>query len=501
MPEATADSIFVCDCAETMRSACKGEAFYKEHDGKYYCILHYPGMEKKKVFQTAIQRKVDGEDFDFRGVWFPDEISFDRFIFNKHASFSSAHFCANADFGGAHFRAGVFFDGARFNSEANFANTQFNSEVTFEGTLFNSYTSFFNGSFITQANFRHAQFSKNVFFINTQFKKTSDFNKAQFNSEADFRDALFNDWVSFEGAVFDASVNFQRTSFLEDSSQPIGEINNKLIGINDVTKTKARMIQISFIGTRFKDGVNFEINQFAEQAFLSFDAATFDKPERATFHSVELRPHWFTNVDSRKFTFINVNWGFLDKQGAMRKEIETLKERGREYQSLVLDITFRQLAVNAEENNRYEEAANFRYMSMEMKRLRRWRKVDIFRLSWWYWLLSGYGERVQRAFGVLLTIWLLFAFLYWMGNMTWWQPKQSSRLAVESSKQEQLPAIAAVPLTFPEALIYSVGVMTLQKPEPLPANKRAKALVLFETILGPLQAALLALAIRRKFMR
>lgn len=43
--------------------------------------------------------------------------------------------------------------------------------------------------------------------------------------------------------------------------------------------------------------------------------------------------------------------------------------------------------------------------------------------------------------------------------------------------------------------------MALQKPEPLPANRRAKALVLFEIILGPLQAALLALAIRRKFMR
>jgi hypothetical protein len=43
--------------------------------------------------------------------------------------------------------------------------------------------------------------------------------------------------------------------------------------------------------------------------------------------------------------------------------------------------------------------------------------------------------------------------------------------------------------------------MTLQKPEPSAANKRAKAAVLFETILGPLQAALLALAIRRKFMR
>ena len=43
--------------------------------------------------------------------------------------------------------------------------------------------------------------------------------------------------------------------------------------------------------------------------------------------------------------------------------------------------------------------------------------------------------------------------------------------------------------------------MTLQKPEPRPATGVAQALVMVETILGPVQAALLALAIRRKFMR
>jgi hypothetical protein len=43
--------------------------------------------------------------------------------------------------------------------------------------------------------------------------------------------------------------------------------------------------------------------------------------------------------------------------------------------------------------------------------------------------------------------------------------------------------------------------MTFQKPEPRPTTTAAQALALFETILGPVQAALLALAIRRKFMR
>jgi hypothetical protein len=248
---------------------------------------------------------------------------------------------------------------------------------------------------------------------------------------------------------------------------------------------------------------------------VSFAAAIFEKPERAVFHTIRLRPHWFINVDSRKFTFINVDWDNLDERGAIRNEFAALERNDRGHLSRLLEVTFHQLAVNAEENNRYEEAANFRYMAMEVRRLQRGRKVDLLRLSWWYWLLSGYGERVTRAFGALLTIWLLFAVIYWTGCETWWQPKQSARLAAESSERErQSPAVndvpqakgaqqavAVAPLCIPEALIYSAGVMSLQKPEPLPANKRAKALVLFETILGPLQAALLALAIRRKFMR
>ncbi|MFL6278295.1 MAG: hypothetical protein ACJ74G_24180 [Blastocatellia bacterium] len=50
-------------------------------------------------------------------------------------------------------------------------------------------------------------------------------------------------------------------------------------------------------------------------------------------------------------------------------------------------------------------------------------------------------------------------------------------------------------------MIYRLGVTSLRRPEPKPLTSTAQTLVTLETILGPLQAALLALAIRRKFMR
>jgi hypothetical protein len=436
----------VCECDVWLRSACVRETFYKEHDGKRYCVLHYPGIEKKEEFQKALEWKLSQGDFDFSGVWFPEAVSFKKLTFSAAADFGCAKFSANANFDGAQFSADATFDSAEFNESAFFGEVQFGAEA--------------------------------------------NFNLAQFNS------------AFFGGAVFNGTATFQRTNFIEKVGSPGRSVNsnNKAISINDKGGEKTRTL-VYFDRVRFKDGVSFEKNMFAGHAQLSFDAAVFEKPERVTFHTVALRPHWFFNVDSRKLNFINVDWGELHRWDAVSKEIKALESKYIANTPRLMAITFRQLAVNAEENNRYEEAANFRYMAMDARRIERGFIENLFSLGWWYWALSGYGERVWRAFVALLVIWLLFAVFYWSGNATWWQPKQASKVAAESNAGEKQPSAVAQPLTIPDALIYSLGVMALQKPEPLPANKRAKGLVLLETILGPFQAALLALAIRRKFMR
>jgi hypothetical protein len=47
----------------------------------------------------------------------------------------------------------------------------------------------------------------------------------------------------------------------------------------------------------------------------------------------------------------------------------------------------------------------------------------------------------------------------------------------------------------------SISVATFQLPEPKPADNLTKLFIVLEVIFAPLQAALLALALRRKFMR
>jgi len=135
-------------------------------------------------------------------------------------------------------------------------------------------------------------------------------------------------------------------------------------------------------------------------------------------------------------------------------------------------------------------------MAMDARRLESG-GVAPWRLSWWYWLASGYGERPFQALMVLFAIFLVFGLLYTRVGFARWEPK----LATEADAVMAQKDVVGAPLKFSRALTYSVGVMTLQKPEPKPVTAAAQSVVLLETILGPVQGALLALAIRRKFMR
>src|SRR5437660_3080115 len=96
-PTSEPESDFVCDCEELMRSACAGERFYKEHEGKRYCVLHFPAKEKEPAFREAVLKKLRKNDFDFRGVYFP-EVDFLAANFPTDANFSNATFFGRASF-------------------------------------------------------------------------------------------------------------------------------------------------------------------------------------------------------------------------------------------------------------------------------------------------------------------------------------------------------------------------------------------------------------------
>jgi hypothetical protein len=71
---------FTCAVKEAYRSACEGLDFYAAHEGKRYCVLHFPDDEKKnqedflKVKKSKLARQdYDRQDYDFSGTFFPAE--------------------------------------------------------------------------------------------------------------------------------------------------------------------------------------------------------------------------------------------------------------------------------------------------------------------------------------------------------------------------------------------------------------------------------------------
>jgi hypothetical protein len=482
-PRVTMSPGFVCDGGSRLRSACAGLPFFKEHEGKRYCVLHYPGKDKSAVFSEALKKKLEVEDFNFRGVWFPDAIDFSKITFTKYAYFPAVTFNAEVNFSGATFSADADFNSARFHADANFHAAMFGADAVFQFATFRARAYFRAATFRATAYFHSVAFDALAIFHFATFGARADFSSAKFSGETgDFFSATFNATANFSFANFSAKANFPAATFSADAK------------FTDVTFNA----ETSFSSATFKDYVRFEGDEkkhvFGDNSSFNLALARIEKPDRLSFHTLALRPHWFVNIDARKFEFINVNWDWHVIN--TKQEIKSLE--GNVFSAhRLLAIACRNLAVNAEENHRYEEASRFRYMAMEAWRLERWRGFAPWRLSWWYWLASGYGERVWRAFVVLVGVWLLAAALYTQVGFVRWEPRVSSEQEAWEAKRD----VVGEPLRWQRALTYSLGVMTLQKPEPRPATNAAQALVMLETILGPVQAALLALAIRRKFMR
>jgi len=264
----------------------------------------------------------------------------------------------------------------------------------------------------------------------------------------------------------------------------------------------------------------YEKPNFAPTASLNLKDGNVETPGRVVFDTPYLRPHWFVNVDAREFSFVNVDWKWRkikvrkEIKALKKREIEERKKKGIPVKSMfrletldkssrvslhrALAVAYRHLAINAEDNHRYGDASKFRYMAMDTRRLESWQGFAPWKLSWWYWLASGYGERVSRAFLVLIFVILVpFALLYWKAECVA-LPLFEKSACVAWTAQAGGPAAPTEGL--PRALAYSLNVMTLQRPDPRPASASAQLLTGVETVLGPLQGALLALAIRRQFM-
>ena len=247
-----------------------------------------------------------------------------------------------------------------------------------------------------------------------------------------------------------------------------------------------------FNETTFRDKVSFlgtkENKVFGPEAWASFGYVRIDKPELLSFDTVRLHPGWFINVDVRKADFTDVEWYGLPggPKRRLKEEIKDLEAHGVKSAYPLLAQACQRLAANAEENRNHLHASGFNYWAMDAQRKEKWASSFApWRLIWWYWALSGYGERTWRSAIWLVEIMVGFALLYLLVG-----------------RVQGLPDALGYMQGLPEAVVYSLGVMSRQAEKlPSEASTLLKSLVFIEGILGPLQVALFALALRRRFMR
>jgi uncharacterized protein YjbI with pentapeptide repeats len=467
----------VRSCKRAVGSACQGLPLDYEHEGEQYCVLHFPSGDKDlAAFEGAIEKKLKDKDFDFRGVYFPGEQSLASFLPNATIE-------GTIDFTEATFEGEARFSDATFKGKADFSETTFEGEANFSKTTFEGEVGFSNATF-KRANFSNATFSGGAGFPRATFEGVAYFYDASFSRElAYFSDTPFEGEAKFSNATFSTGAYFPRATFEGEADFFNATFEGEVVFFNTTFEGEA-----DFRNAIFKEvGGKFWSLRTSSQTHLSFGSAVIEKPERLSFDSTHLRSGWFIDVDAQKFDFSDVEWFRLPDgdELTLEKEIEVVEDQGHRPPASLrkLQKACRRLMNNAEENRDYALANEFHYWSMELLRKEGWRELGL--IGTLYWALSGYGERPRRAFLVLVGMGTLFAILYVMVAGS-----------IEHVGQAFLYSLAAmVRLTGVPAMAPLTKL--LQPSEP----GLFQFLVTAEGILGPLQIALLALAVRRKVMR
>lgn len=398
----------------------------------------------------------------FANLEFPHDANFSTASFNGEAHFWGAVFHGEAGFYDARFSGPAYFnEKARFLSEANFMDSKFAGYAGFVQAEFAG-SADFDGATFGEASFRHTSFERVGFsrvtfgsadFTATTFAKGADFQRSVW-TEADFTEARVFEDADFTDATFEKLALFKETTF---------------------------MARARFFGT--------EINRvFASDTVVDFQDVRVQEPEQPTFHTVLLRPSWLVNADARNFTFTNTRWYGLPggPEGDLEDEMKALGDRGVESAHSLLAKTCRDLYANYEEKRDYPLAGEFHYWSMDVLRREGWGRFGLIRTL--YWALSGYGERPRRAFWWLVAVFAAFSVLYML-------------LGPVPLRVLPYSDLCHLAREAGNAAVYSLGAMFRLRPDPVPEPGVFLFLVTLEGILGPLQAALLALAIRRKVMR
>lgn len=531
---------------------------------------------------------------------FSGSVYFYRAFF-ANADFSDAEFNGPANFDNTEFNNAVF-SRAKFNSDAKFSQVEFpNAQILQERNCYGELEDFSH-----EVNFNSCNFAGEVVFFDAKFGRDNcekmtinrdakiNFSKTCFERDADFSNSKFSTKVDFNKAEFSAGIKFNKAEFSDEASFYTTSFNaetyfEKVRFVKMANFDSAKFLESSkvfFKNTKFHDEVKFKNTEFAgyvlfkfdkegvvekkerhenekkerelffSESFLIFQDARLKNPARVSFNGIRLEPNWFVNTNVSEFDFTACEWESSNKKLSVKTEIEKVGSRKDSHGKIryiisykILTRAFRQLAENAEKNNRFEEASGFRRMAFECEwiekkeKISNWiknlvpeseklkrrfsgstneedkpipptnsfgilRRSGDFFIHGLYRITSFYGESWSWALGVLLSLILvIFPTIYTQIDFQTCSKDRAiaASLAVCESKDEAVRENCTCNkdrISFTDAIVQSLTTATLQNVEyRKPLTGWGEVWIILEKIFAPLQSALLALAIRRKFMR
>ncbi len=385
----------------------------------------------REEFAEHLKQKIDRQDYLFYGTWFPGDIDLSNRRFNNWADFRWVTFNDKASFKDSKFLANCQFICATFKQDVSFRDCLFDANpkqklpTSFHDVTFESVADFNSARFKVRTDFTEAKLLLGDSDLLTDFTQfaLSSFSYATFEDEVSFEkctfgqfgnperydsffftEATFEKFASFRFADFVAQVGFNKAIFKKTA---------------DFRNTRVKT-SLSFAGTSFEGFAKFSGKDNKHNSWpsggLNFTSVDVEKAEKISFQTLNLKPDSFIRTDVRKFEFVDIKWKIkrFAFDWSRSKDILFWRERARRRESDYehLEVVYRRLAANAEDNARYRYASKFRFTAFDIQRINRWYGRLPITLLWWYKWTSRYGESWGWATAVLLVVLTISAYAY-----------------------------------------------------------------------------------------
>ena len=188
----------------------RGSPFVERSSGERFALTRLSRTDLREVNLALSHRgfgtnQIPAPDapIDFANVNFPDDVSFDGFVFVGPARFDGACFAG----------ANSVCDNAVFIDTTSFAGAEFQGDFRCTATTFGGFAELSGAKFRRHASFHECIFRDSSAFEQTQFSDSVRFDQSTFVGGASFAGVLFEHEAYFDGADLQTSALFRRAQF------------------------------------------------------------------------------------------------------------------------------------------------------------------------------------------------------------------------------------------------------------------------------------------------